>query len=84
MSAGFETVLLETRHVNASMSAMTVKTDRRDACGIAQLVRLGWFKLVHAKSAQRPGGPRPHVDLAGLMLMHHQSLGSNISSRGWA
>ena len=50
-AAGFETVLLETRHVKASMSAMTVKTDRRDARGIAQLLRIGWFKPVHAKSA---------------------------------
>jgi hypothetical protein len=31
--AGFETVLLETRHVKAALSAMTVKTDRKDACG---------------------------------------------------
>jgi len=27
---------------------MRVKTDRHDARGIAQLVRLGWFKRVHA------------------------------------
>lgn len=30
---------------------MAVKTDRRDARGIAQLLRLGWFKPVHCKSA---------------------------------
>lgn len=51
MAAGFETVLLETRHVKAALSAMTVKTDRRDARGIAQLLRLGWYRPVHAKSA---------------------------------
>jgi transposase len=49
-SAGFEPVLLETRHVKAALSAMTVKTDRRDARGIAQLLRLGWYRPVHAKS----------------------------------
>lgn len=49
--AGVETVLLETRHVKAALSAMTVKTDRRDARGIAQLLRLGWYRPVHAKSA---------------------------------
>ncbi|CUU17717.1 Mobile element protein CDS [Bradyrhizobium sp.] len=48
--AGFETVLLETRHVKAALSAMTVKTDRKDARGIAQLIRMGWFRAVHAKS----------------------------------
>ena len=51
VSASFETVLLETRHVKAALSAMTVKTDRRDARGIAQLLRLGWYRPVHAKSA---------------------------------
>src|SRR5438034_11154603 len=45
--AGFETVLLETRHVKAALSAMTVKTDRKDARGLAQLLRMGWFQQVH-------------------------------------
>jgi transposase len=51
VAAGFDTVLLETRHVKAALSAITVKTDRRDARGIAQLLRLGWYRPVHAKSA---------------------------------
>ena len=50
--AGFETVLLETRHVKAALSAMTVKTDRKDARGIAQLLRMGWFRPVHPKSVR--------------------------------
>jgi transposase len=29
---------------------MTVKTDRKDARGLAQLMRMGWFRPVHAKS----------------------------------
>ena len=48
--AGFETVLLETRHVKAALSAMTVKTDRKDARGMVQLLRMGWFRPVHVKS----------------------------------
>src|ERR671916_2151961 len=48
--AGFDVVLLETRHVKAALSAMAVKTDRRDARGIAQLLRMGWFRPVHRKS----------------------------------
>jgi len=42
-AAGFDAVLLETRHVKAALSAMAVKTDRRDARGIAQLLRMGWY-----------------------------------------
>ena len=49
-AAGFEAVLLETRHVKAALSAMVVKTDRKDARGIAQLLRMGWFRTVHRKS----------------------------------
>ena len=51
--AGFEAVLLETRHVKAALSAMAVKTDRRDARGIAQLLRMGWFRPVSASCRSR-------------------------------
>ena len=45
--AGFETVLLETRHVKAALSAMTVKTDRKDARGIANCS--GWDGSVRCR-----------------------------------
>jgi len=47
---GLAVELLETRHVRAAFKAMPVKTDRKDARGIAQLMRLGWFRAVHCKS----------------------------------
>src|ERR1700759_5244267 len=39
--AGFSVELLETRHVRDAFKAMLGKTDRKDARGIAQLMRLG-------------------------------------------
>ena len=48
--SGLPMELLETRHVKAALSAMPVKTDRNDARGLAQLMRLGWFRPVHCKS----------------------------------
>jgi transposase len=48
--AGLKVELLETRHVRAAFKAMSVKTDRKDARGIAQLMRLGWYRPVHCKS----------------------------------
>ncbi|WP_298921117.1 IS110 family transposase [uncultured Roseobacter sp.] len=48
--AGFETVLMETRQVKGALQAMPIKTDRRDAEGIARLLHMGWFRPVHCKS----------------------------------
>ena len=44
--AGFAVELLETRHVRDAFKAMPIKTDKKDARGIAQLMRLGWFRPV--------------------------------------
>jgi len=68
MRAGFEAVLLETRHVKAALSAMTVKTDRKDARGLAQLIRMGWFRPVHAKSVGSQ-------EIRGLLVARKQLLG---------
>ena len=48
--AGFEAVLMETRQVKGALKAMPIKTDRRDAEGIARLLQMGWFRPVHCKS----------------------------------
>ncbi|MGC1379932.1 MAG: IS110 family transposase [Candidatus Baltobacteraceae bacterium] len=50
--AGLSVELLETRHVRDAFKAMSVKSDRNDARGIAQLMRLGWFRPVHCKSIE--------------------------------
>jgi transposase len=47
-AAGYPALCLECRHVKAGLSAMRNKTDRNDARGIAHLIRLGWFRVVHA------------------------------------
>src|SRR5207247_8632437 len=49
-AAGLAVELLETRHVRKTVEAMRGKSDRNDARGIAQLMRLGWFRPVHCKS----------------------------------
>src|SRR5919199_168513 len=47
--AGLSVELLETRHVRDAFQAMPVKTDRKDARGIAQLMRLGGVRAGHLK-----------------------------------
>jgi transposase len=48
--AGFAVECLETRQLKAMLSASPVKTDRKDAHGIAQVIRMGWYRQVHVKS----------------------------------
>lgn len=72
-------VLLETRHVKAALSAMTVKTDRKDARGIAQLLRMGWYRSVHAKSV---GAQDTRALLVGRKLLQGYGLKVGEVSRG--
>ena len=77
--AGFETVLMETRHVKAALSAMTVKTDRRDARGMAQLLRMGWFRPVHVKS---PELQEVRALLVARKQLQHKLTDIELSIRG--
>ncbi len=49
-AAGLPLVCMETRHAKAALAAQNMKTDRNDARGLAQIVRTGWYKVVHVKS----------------------------------
>src|SRR5262245_52063302 len=77
--AGFNVVLLETRQVKAALSAMVVKTDRKDARGIAQLLRMGWFRPVHCKSL-----PAQEIRtlLVGRKLLQGKLLDIELGIRG--
>jgi transposase len=77
--AGLEAVLLETRQVKAALSAMVVKTDRKDARGIAQLLRMGWFRPVHCKS---PPAQEIRALLVGRKLLQAKLLDVELSIRG--
>jgi transposase len=77
--AGLPVELLETRHVRDAFKAMPVKTDRKDARGIAQLLRLGWFRPVHCKSV-----PAQEVRalLTARKLLQTKHLDVEMSLRG--
>lgn len=47
---GLPTIVVETIHMQKALSAQRNKTDRNDARGIAQMMRMGWFRAVHVKS----------------------------------
>jgi len=50
VECGFKTVCIETRHTQRFLSSRPNKTDRSDARGIAEMMRLGHFRPVHVKS----------------------------------
>jgi transposase len=47
---GYPMIQVEAYHMRTALNAQRNKTDRTDALGIAQMMRLGWFRAVHAKS----------------------------------
>lgn len=50
--AGFKAICVETRHAQRFLSTRPVKTDRNDARGIAEMMRIGHYRPVHVKSAE--------------------------------
>jgi transposase len=77
--AGLAVELLETRHVRKAFEAMPVKSDRNDARGIAQLIRLGWFRPVHCKSM---GAQEVRAVLTARKLVQSKLLDIENSLRG--
>jgi transposase len=77
--AGLPVELLETRHVRGAFKAMPVKTDRKDARGIAQLMRLGWFRSVHCKSLP---AQETRALLTARKLLQAKRLDVELSLRG--
>src|ERR1700729_3351158 len=48
--AGLPVICVETRHMQAVLKAQINKTDRNDARGIAQMIRVGLYRPVHVKT----------------------------------
>jgi transposase len=48
--AGFPVICVEMRHMRAVLKAQINKTDRNDARGMAQMMRVGLYRPVHVKT----------------------------------
>ena len=49
-AAGLPVICVETRHMRAVLKAQINKTDRNDARGIAQMMRVGLYRPEHVKT----------------------------------
>ena len=49
--AGLPVICVEAQHMRSALSAQRNKTDRNDARGIAQMMRVGLYRPVHIKTS---------------------------------
>src|SRR5882762_10574327 len=66
--AGLPVICVETRHMRAMLKAQINKTDRNDARGIAQMMRVGLYRPVHVKTLRS--------QLLRMLLTHRKLLQS--------
>lgn len=50
VEAGYPMICVDTRHMRAALAAQVNKSDRNDARGIAQMMRVGLYRPVHVKT----------------------------------
>lgn len=78
--AGLPAICVESRHMAQALRAQTLnKTDRNDARGIAQMMRVGLFKVVHVKTER---SQRLKVLLTARKLLKSKLLDIEADLRG--
>ncbi|MDG4898620.1 IS110 family transposase [Mesorhizobium sp. WSM4976] len=76
---GFPAVVVEARQMRAALNAQRNKTDRNDARGIAEMIRLGWYRAVHVKS---PDSQRLRLLLSNRRLLKRKLIDVENHLRG--
>jgi transposase len=69
--AGLPVICVETRHMRAVLKAQINKTDRNDARGIAQMMRVGLYRPVHVKTLR---SQKLRMLLTHRKLLHSKAI----------
>ena len=77
--AGLPVVCVETRHMQAVLKAQINKTDRNDARGIAQMMRVGLYRPVHVKTLR---GQKLRMLLTHRRLLQSKAIAIENDLRG--
>ncbi len=75
----FPAIVVEARHMRAALNAQRNKTDRNDARGIAEMMRLGWYRAVYVKS---PESQRQRMLLSNRKLLKRKLIDIENHIRG--
>lgn len=72
--AGYNVIVLETFHAYRALSMRRNKTDRNDARGLAELIRMGedWVRAVHIKSQQCQ-------EIRTILSLRHHLVGTRVA-----
>jgi transposase len=77
--AGLPVICIETRHTKAFLKAQVNKTDRNDARGIAQMMRVNLFRPVHVKTVT---SQRRRALLTARKLLQEKAIAIENDIRG--
>ena len=77
--AGLPVICVETRHMRAVLKAQINKTDRNDARGIAQMMRVGLYRPVHVKTLR---GQKLRMLLTHRKLLQSKAIAIDNDLRG--
>lgn len=77
--AGLPAICIETRHAKAFLKAQVNKTDRNDARGIAQMMRVNLFRPVHVKTL---ASQRRRALLTARKLLQEKAIAIENDIRG--
>jgi transposase len=78
-AAGLPVICIETRHTQAFLTAQVNKTDRNDARGIAQMMRVNLFRPVHVKTLT---SQKRRVLLTARKLLQEKAIALENDIRG--
>lgn len=78
-AAGLPVICIETRHTKAFLKAQVNKTDRNDARGIAQMMRVNLFRPVHVKTLR---SQRQRALLTARKLLQEKAIAIENDIRG--
>lgn len=79
VDAGLPVICIETRHAKAFLKAQVNKTDRNDARGIAQMMRVNLFRPVHVKTLT---SQKRRVLLTARKLVQEKAIALENDMRG--